>query len=163
MNAREEGFSCIEVLVVLGITLLLMGSTATVGRKMFMEAMVDHEVARIVSDLRWVQERDRTVYYYGSKYSKKAHSNERWNDVWMMMRKDSYSVKGYHISGWTRNCFPGICHEHSSTSNKIYFGGNGNAKNLLTIFVYYTMGGKRYGKYVIIDFVGRIRVDRRPP
>ncbi|MBR3457090.1 MAG: hypothetical protein IKH16_02890 [Selenomonadaceae bacterium] len=162
MNGSERGFSCLEVVIAVGISFLVLGSVATVGRKFFMEALIDYEVARIVSDLRWVQEHDRTVYYYGGRYFPDA-SPIQWNHMWIMIWADSYSVRGYRTKWWCHECFPGIRLENSSRNKEIKFKGNGNTSNLLTIFVYYTMGGKRFGKYVIVDAVGRIRVDRRPP
>lgn len=161
----EEGFSCLEVLVVAGMLLVVVGSAASLGRKFFMEAVVDYEVARIVSDLRWVQEHSRTRIYQGwERFRETAPTNT--HAVWMHFFEDGYYVREYdgqELLEWRRTCFPGISISRPINKHEIRFKANGDTTYMMSVFVHYRKGTEDIGKYVIIDAAGRIRVDRRPP
>ena len=164
MRTSEEGFSCMEVLVVVGAILLVMGSAATVGEKMLLEAAVEYETACLASDLRWAQQDNRTAL---SKFGWfPAARPATTDDYWVKFRHRDYEVRGYghkKFKGWTHACQPMVFLGSPVNIEGARFKEGGNARKVMTIHVYSEMGTRRADRYVIIDAAGRIRVDRKPP
>ncbi|GEM_PF-2333238 len=165
MRTSEEGFSCMEVLAVVGAVLLIVGSAATVGEKLLLEAAVEYETACLVSDLRWAQQHDRTASdeQFGKFPAAKPATTD---DYWVRLHRTDYEVRGYgykKFKGWTHVCQPMVFLGSPVNIEGARFKEGGNARKVMTIHVYSEMGTRRADRYVIIDAAGRIRVDRKPP
>ncbi|MBQ1509415.1 MAG: hypothetical protein IIZ54_00770 [Selenomonadaceae bacterium] len=164
MRTSEEGFSCMEVLVVIAAVLLVIGSVATVGEKLLLEAVVEYETACLASDLRWAQQHNRTASGWFGRFPDNRPATT--DDYWVKFRYRDYEVRGYgyqKFKGWTHVCQPMVFLGSPINIEGARFKEGGNAKNVMTIHVYSKMGTQRADRYVIIDAAGRIRVDRKPP
>lgn len=164
MKTSEDGFSCLELLVIVWILLLLMAVAVPTGKKIFMEAAVDYEIAHFMGDMRWVQERGRSMIYRGNEHfpdSKPKNSGSYFIMMWSDGSR--YKVIGSGRKGWTHTPVSGIAAVPSGNRETLRFEANGNTSTMTSIFVRYRSGKERLGRYIIIDRAGRIRVDRRPP
>ena len=164
MKMAEEGFSSIEILIVVGAAFLIAASAATAGKKFLMEAVVEHETACLVSDLRWVQEHCRTAVYQSRKIPNAYPASA--DDYTVRIRGREYEVRGRGFKafkGWKHVCPQSVLLVAPAREGGIGFDVNGAAQKMLTIQVLCTMGKDSAKRYIIIDAAGRIRVDRKPP
>ncbi len=164
VRTSEGGFSYLEVLVCVWILLLMMAVAVPAGKKIFMEAAVDYEIANLMGDMRWVQERGRTTIYQGKEhFPKSSPKNSNRYFITMWADGSGYQVLGAGRKGWTHTPLPGIAAVPSRSKENLRFEANGTTNTMTTIFVRYRRGEERSGRYIVLDKAGRMRVDRRAP
>ena len=129
-------------------------------------ALVRYEADCLVSNLRLLQQMSRTTGLYPL---------EDVSDDAVMMEKPELEFNDkfheYHISRLTKNAdgvrqrqqlvlhrYPPEITISAWTKGKLYFGRNGGTLTNTTIEVYYE-GERQRRKDVIVDIVGRIRVE----
>lgn len=128
-------------------------------------AIVQQEADYLMSDLRLMQQMTRTASVYPVEETKE----HAWNDAvpeleiretehaYMIWRK-THERQMPTSSRLVRHVYPPTLTLHANISGRIRFGSNGGTTNPTTIYIYYD-GEREDGKKIILDSVGRIRVE----
>ena len=169
MGVKNDGFLYVEALFAIGIMLAVFTAAAVFGSKVFVNAAVEYEAAKLIGDLRYVQEISRSSLYPRDKIFnsiKPKKSGHFTVKVYKNKYVISHSVMGVYKETTHRAV---LNTTYSPTTNfsglygGIYFLRNGDVKTIGTVRIESKFAGVKAKRYVIIDKSGRIRMDRTPP
>ncbi len=161
----QDGFALTVVLIF--VLAIGMGTALVLPRALRWQhaAIVQQETDCLLSDLRLLQQMTRT----SSVYPVEETVDHEWNDAvpeleireaehaYMIWRK----THEQHLptsSRLLRHAFPSMLTIRANIPGRIRFGRNGGTTNPTTIYIYYD-GERADGKKIILDSVGRIRVE----
>lgn len=161
----EEGFAL--PLVLLLVLVLGAGAAAAVPRAVAWHraALVQHETDCLVSDLHLMQQMARTSSGLAEAPGVETPSDagrlefelRGWDHAYLIFRR-AYA-DGSRLDGLLlRHTYPEGVVISTNVRGRIWYGKNGGTSTPATLFVHWK-GDEKDGKRVILDSVGRIRVE----
>lgn len=161
----ERGFALTVVLIlVLGIGI---GTALILPRaiRWHHAAMIQHETDCLVSDLHLMQQITRTSTVYPAEEVKDHQLYESVPELEIREPEHAYIMWRRSYAGGMsasqqilHHVYPKDIIINPNIKDKIRFGNNGGTVHATTIYVYYAQE-RENGKKIILDSVGRIRVE----
>ena len=128
-------------------------------------AIVQYETDCLASDLRLMQQMARTAAVYPIEETSEHGLSEAAPALEIRDEEHAYMIWRYTYVGsrpksslLVRHAYPEALNISANTKGRIQYGRNGGTANMTTIYVFYT-GEMERGKKIILDSVGRIRVE----
>lgn len=162
MKLDSRGFLYAEVLILMVVMSVIFSTGAIAGRNFLLNAAADFEATKLIASLRYVQELNRNSYVVREGEFKKI---EPKNSTLFIIDIDdnSYKIKStplkFEIRDYT--AIKNITYKATSSfGSGIIFNIDGNPKRFGSIEVKSKFLKNNANRYVIIDKVGRVRMDR---
>lgn len=165
-QGEQQGFAM--ALVLLFVSVCFLGAAVLVPRAVawYRAALVQHETDCLVSDLRLLQQMSRTASVHPVEDPAEHAWNDRvpefvsWNDqhAYLIWRRTTSEAGVPQSSILLRHRYPARLQILPNIKTPIVYGKNGGTVTPATIYVYYD-GAFGAGKKVVLDSVGRIRVE----
>ena len=163
---KSKGFTLIELLVTLAIMGILAIAAVTSFSGTNLKKAVESEARTLNADILSVQAQamDAGKYYDGARFPYRAvriyHSKYEIVEIEAL----SFVVISSHIFGNTvvADVTEPLSYDITFKSDGTYYGALGHT-TMLHVSGKSLPADKPYFKYVIIDSVGRVRIDNDPP
>lgn len=161
----QDGFALTVVLIF--VLAIGMGTALVLPRALKWQhaAIVQQETDCLMSDLRLMQQMTRTTSVYPVEETKEHTWNDavpeleiRENEHAYMIWRKTHEQHMPTSSRLLRHAYSPVLTVHANIPGRIRFGSNGGTTNPTTIYIYYD-GERADGKKIILDSVGRIRVE----
>ncbi len=128
-------------------------------------AVVQYETDCLASDLRLMQQMMRTATVYPIEETAEHRLSDTAPEFELRDGEHAYIIWRHTYEGslpmssrLVRHDYPKALNISTNTKRRIRFGSNGGTASTTTIYVFYT-GEMERGKKIILDSVGRIRVE----
>lgn len=164
LRQEESGVVFLEVLIVLTVMGIFAAFALPRGASFLRMAAVEYETEHLLSDVKWVQSRTRTYGYLTSDISSVPHPENGW--LRLLIKSNVYEIMNPKGAERTHKFLPcvrakviGRAVGAVSDRDSLEFGINGGVIRGGTIRIFWE-GYELYGRDVIVDAAGRIRVQR---
>lgn len=128
-------------------------------------ALVQHETDCLVSNVRLLQQMTRTMSVHPVEELADHRINDAAPELELQPADHTYVLWSRQYHGGTqrsnevrRHMYPSGLVIYANTTQRIRYGANGGTAQPMTIYIFY-QGERAKGKAVILDSVGRIRVE----
>ena len=157
-TSNETGFSLLETVVAACIAAVLACFAIPKGQSLLAAAVLDHEAQMLASDLRFLQSISRTATYD----RKSMNIPQEGKGPEMRINAAGYSIWGGNGVFLRKHEVPPDIRISPRNMSNVCFGVNGNpqASQMGSVFLYWK-GNLAWKRRVVLDSVGRIRVDRK--
>ena len=159
MRSREAGFSLLETVIVAAIVAVVAAFAIPCGQSMLATALLDHEAQILASDLRFLQSISRTATCDSRGMNIPAEPG-LGSGPKMQINAKGYSIKAGDSTLLREHEVPPEIRIVTRNMESVSFGVNGNpmAAKMGSVFLYWK-GNVNWKRRVVLDSVGRIRVD----